>query len=113
MIQDRINILRPRCEEVFYTLSSILEKEDAEKLTNSILINILNSELKIHNEFINACNAHIERESKKRPKLTLITAYECGIIDGIILVNQAKLKTHTEAVKRIMQDIEILNFKLI
>lgn len=113
MIQDRIYELMPRCEEVFYTLSSILDKEEAEKLTNSILIIILNSELKIHNHFITRFNTLIEKECKTRPKITLNNAFQCGITDGIILAYQSRLNIHNEAVKRITQDIEILNLKLI
>lgn len=97
-------------------LSAYLEKEKAEELTNKIVCSIVEAEIKVHEDFIEATKHRLEDVKKKLKEYEynfFSTKYERGIHQGAKITYEGRILSHEHCIRDLREDLEILKLNLI
>lgn len=97
-------------------LSADLNQAEAERIAQKVLRSIIEAEIKLHEDFINTSNSVINNRRKEIAETKwdfFNIKFERGINKGAIIALEGRINSHTEFVKKLKRDLEILELNLL
>lgn len=99
--------IRSGCEEIFYALSAIVDKDTAEKLAPVVLGIVLNAQKQVYVDGLENCDVGLKYADKlDRDEYSHLYA------DGIRVANNTRRNTYTREIERLTNTLELLKLKI-